>query len=77
MQTVVVTGAAGYIASHVVQQLLKRGDVKVRGTVRAANDDSKVGFLKQMEGAAERLELFEADLMKDGTFDEAIKGKST
>ncbi|KJE92727.1 nucleoside-diphosphate-sugar epimerase [Capsaspora owczarzaki ATCC 30864] len=73
MQTVVVTGAGGYIASHVVQQLLLRGDVKVRGTVRSTTDEAKVGFLKRLEGASERLELFEADLMKAGSFDTAIK----
>ena len=30
-----VTGASGYIASHVVKQLLVQGNVRVRGIVRS------------------------------------------
>lgn len=34
----------------------------------------KVGFLLEMEGAKERLKLFEADLMVEESFDAAIDG---
>lgn len=71
---ITVTGAGGYAASHIVKQLLERENVIVRGTVRSSKDESKIGFLKQLPGAAERLQFFEADLMKEGSFDEAIQG---
>ena len=37
-----VTGASGFIASHIVQQLLKAGSVRVRGTVRSLKTEEKV-----------------------------------
>uniref|UniRef100_A0A1X7TI21 NAD-dependent epimerase/dehydratase domain-containing protein n=1 Tax=Amphimedon queenslandica TaxID=400682 RepID=A0A1X7TI21_AMPQE len=37
-----VTGASGFIASHIVQQLLKAGNVRVRGTVRSLKTEEKV-----------------------------------
>ena len=37
---VLVTGANGYLAAHVVQQLLESG-YRVRGTVRNPNDAEK------------------------------------
>eukprot|EP00050_Salpingoeca_kvevrii_P020682 m.101467 g.101467 ORF g.101467 m.101467 type:complete len:335 (+) comp8968_c0_seq2:66-1070(+) len=67
---VCVTGASGFIASHCVQQLLAKGYV-VHGTVRNCETAS---FLRDLEGAAERLKLFEADLLQDGAFDEALAG---
>jgi dihydroflavonol-4-reductase len=71
---VCVTGASGFIGSHVVRELLARGH-RVRATVRDASDasdESKTGHLRQLPGAGERLELFSADLMQPGTFDEAV-----
>ena len=70
---VCVTGANGYIASHLVKQLLERG-YRVRGTARNIEDDTKVGHLKALPGAEERLELIQADLLTDGAFDEAVAG---
>lgn len=34
----------------------------------------KVGFLWELNGAKERLKMFRADLMEEGSFDEAIQG---
>jgi len=39
---VLVTGATGYIAMHVVQQLLQGGGYRVRGTVRSLKNNAKV-----------------------------------
>lgn len=68
--TVLVTGASGFIAGSVIKQLLVKG-YKVRGTVRSIDDQSKVAHLKK---EFPKLELFEADLMKDGSFTEAVAG---
>eukprot|EP01098_Paradermamoeba_levis_P003527 TRINITY_DN1591_c0_g1_i5.p1 TRINITY_DN1591_c0_g1~~TRINITY_DN1591_c0_g1_i5.p1 ORF type:complete len:325 (+),score=100.33 TRINITY_DN1591_c0_g1_i5:270-1244(+) len=68
---VLVTGAAGYIASWVIKQLLEKGKYKVRGTVRSVNDANKVSHLQQL---FPDLELFEADLLKEGSFDKACEG---
>jgi len=39
-----------------------------------AEDEGKVGFLWQLEGAAERLTLLRADLLVEGSFDAAVSG---
>jgi hypothetical protein len=39
-----------------------------------SDDERKVGHLKMLEGAEERLKVFKADLMEEGSFDSAISG---
>ncbi|KAL5726162.1 Tetraketide alpha-pyrone reductase 2 [Ranunculus cassubicifolius] len=68
-----VTGGTGFIASYIVKELLEKGH-NVRATVRDPGDMEKVGFLLEMKGAKERLKLVKADLLQDGSFDEAVKG---
>ncbi|XP_010511583.1 PREDICTED: cinnamoyl-CoA reductase 1 [Camelina sativa] len=72
-KVVCVTGAAGYIASWIVKLLLLRR-YTVRATVRNPLDTKKTKHLLQLDGASERLKLFKADLMEEGSFDEAIEG---
>jgi nucleoside-diphosphate-sugar epimerase len=67
-----VTGATGYISSYVVKLLLGKG-YTVRGTTRSTAAE-KVAHLTSLPGAAERLTLFEADLLNAGAYDEAITG---
>jgi len=62
-ETVCVTGASGYLGTEVTAQLLDAGHT-VRGTVRSLDDTAKVEYLERLEGAEERLQLFEADLLK-------------
>ena len=45
---ITVTGATGYVAGHVVQQLLARG-ATVHATVRDPSNQKKVGHLLKME----------------------------
>lgn len=56
-----VTGASGFIASHIVEQLLAAGH-RVRGTVRDPASEA-CSHLKRLPGAAERLHLVPADLL--------------
>ena len=71
---VCVTGASGFIGSHVVRELLERG-YRVRATVRDANDEAKVGHLRKLaEGAAHPLEIVRADLLDEGSFDTPFSG---
>jgi len=65
--TVLVTGASGFIAVHVVQQLLDRG-YKVLGTVRSKE---KGEWIKNKFPAFEYVIV--EDLEKEGGFDEAVK----
>ena len=59
---VLVTGASGYLAGHVVKLLQEKGHV-VRGTVRSLTNKAKVTHLYNLcPGAKHRLELVEADL---------------
>lgn len=55
---ILVTGASGYIALHVVNMLVKQGH-QVRGTVRNLNDLDKVEPLKRLGP----IELYQADLL--------------
>jgi len=71
---VTVTGATGYLAMELVGQLLEHKKYRVRGTVRSLSDADKIAPLTRLEGAAERLELVEADLLEEGSFDTAVEG---
>ncbi|MDE0707714.1 MAG: NAD-dependent epimerase/dehydratase family protein [Candidatus Poseidoniales archaeon] len=66
---VLVTGAAGFIGSHVVRELLSQGR-SVRATVR---NPVNAEFLKQLPGA-ENLEIVQMDLLDRGTVDAAVVG---
>jgi nucleoside-diphosphate-sugar epimerase len=71
---VLVTGASGYIASWLVRQLLEDGHT-VHATVRNPDRLESVRHLhKVAEGQPGRLRLFAADLLRAGSFDEAMQG---
>ncbi|KAL8595902.1 hypothetical protein ACOMHN_018214 [Nucella lapillus] len=76
MTVVLVTGASGYIATHVIKQLQEAG-YPVRGTVRSLSEEAKVKHLHDLcPEAAHKLELVEADLTKPDSWEEAVKGVS-
>lgn len=76
MQTYLVTGASGYIASWIVKLLLEQGE-KVHGTIRNISDTVKIGHLLELQKKfPEQLSLFEADLLKKESFRNAMKGCS-
>jgi len=72
---VLVTGASGFLASHVILQFLNRG-FRVRGTVRDVRQCSWLlegRFKTYAENGALKL-VAVPDLSVDGAYDEAIKG---
>ena len=76
MKKIMVTGASGYIAKHVIFQLLKAG-YAVRGSVRGAHREAEVrDAMTAKLGAAlvERLEFVHLDLTNDDGWDAALKG---
>ncbi|KAG8646266.1 hypothetical protein MANES_10G138800v8 [Manihot esculenta] len=72
-KVVCVTGGSGYIASWLVNFLLQKG-YTVNATVRDPSDSKKTDHLLALDGAKERLNLFKADLLEEGSFDSAIDG---
>nr|AWJ64258.1 1-phenyethanol synthase 1 [Camellia sinensis] len=72
-KVVCVTGASGYIASWLVKLLLLRG-YTVKASVRNPNDPKKTEHLLALDGAKERLHLFQADLLEEGSFDPIVDG---
>jgi len=66
---VLVTGASGYIAGHLVDELLQHG-YRVRGTVRDLSDTDKIAHMQ----TGSSLELVSADLTEDKGWSEAVAG---
>ena len=72
--TVLVTGVSGYIGHHCALELLKEG-YDVRGTLRSLSKGPKiVSSLKEFHEKAETIQFFEADLLDDAGWEEAMKG---
>lgn len=60
-ETVLVTGAGGFIGSHLVETLLERGQ-RVRALVRYTSNGT-IGFLEQVPAPLrDRLEIFQGDI---------------
>ncbi|WP_031481583.1 NAD-dependent epimerase/dehydratase family protein [Streptomyces bicolor] len=71
---VLVTGGSGFVGSHLVKRLLERG-YDVHTTVRGAAGAAKTRPLRELRDAHPgRLTLFEADLLTEGSFNEAMSG---
>lgn len=73
-----VTGASGYIAKHIIVQLLDAG-FRVRGSVRSleradAVRRDVVGALSDADDLTDRLEFAALDLERDEGWDEALRG---
>lgn len=73
MKSVLVTGANGYLGSHIVRKLLAKGYM-VHGAVRDIT--KRVDHLRALDGAKERLVLFGIGDLTTASFDECMKGCS-
>nr|VDD60997.1 unnamed protein product [Brassica oleracea] len=72
-KTVCVTGASGYFASWIIKLLLLCG-YTVKASVRNPSLFIFNEHLLALEGAKERLQLFKANLLEEGSFDSVIDG---
>jgi nucleoside-diphosphate-sugar epimerase len=73
-KTILITGASGYIGSWTVKELLEKG-YTVRACVRDKSNAGKVQHLLDLaKESPGKLELWEADLLKEGSFDAAADG---
>jgi nucleoside-diphosphate-sugar epimerase len=72
---VLVTGAAGYIASWIVRYLLEAGHT-VHGTVREPLKAAGLEHLNalKLKHGKDKLKLFKADLLAPGSFAESMRG---
>ncbi|CAJ1961266.1 unnamed protein product [Sphenostylis stenocarpa] len=70
---VCVTGGASNIGSSLVSKLLQKG-YTVHSTLRNFRNESKIGLLRGLPHADERLVLFEADIYRPQEYEAAIQG---
>ncbi len=77
MSTVMVTGGTGYIGSWVVKYLLEDG-VNVHLTVRDKSKNEKYDHLSEIAQISQGdLKIYEADLLKQGSYLPAMEGCDT
>ena len=70
---ILVSGASGYLATHVIKKCLEEG-YRVRGTVRSLKDHKKVDPLRKLvENPRHELGLVEADLNDEKCWLSAVK----
>lgn len=71
---VLVTGATGYVAGHLIDRLLQSG-ARVRATVRDPGDTGKIAhLLKLAERGPGSISFFRANLLEPGSHDAAMQG---
>lgn len=74
LSPVVLTGATGYLGSHILQQLLEK-EYEVRITTRNLERTQKDELIKKlMAKYPNKIHVYEADLLKEGSYDEVMKG---
>lgn len=73
-QKVMITGATGYVAGWIVKELLEKG-LTVHAPIRNIKDTKKFQHLLDLEKtSAGAIKFFEADLLVDGSYKEAMEG---
>ena len=71
---VLVTGASGYIAAHVIKQLHEKGTYRIRGTVRDASNEAKTKPIRGLLPEEDPIELVSANLTSGEEWKAAVKG---
>lgn len=71
-QTILVTGASGFVASHIIREFLEAG-YSVRGTVRSESSAERVKQLHSKHADQLSFATVE-DITTPGAFNEAVKG---
>lgn len=75
MKKILVTGGTSYVGKHCIAQLIEKG-YEVRTTVRDINKADVIkSDIKKYLNKECTFEVFEADLMEDEGWDEAISGQ--
>jgi len=74
-QTVLVTGANGFVAAHVIKVLLSRG-FRVIGTVRTPAKGKHLEEVFEKEAGVKFQYVVVEDMQVPGAFDEVVKGVS-
>lgn len=73
-KTILVTGGTGFIGSWVTKELLEKG-YTVRLAVRDKGKKNKYQHLLEIENNCDgKLELWEANLLVEGSYDKAAEG---
>jgi nucleoside-diphosphate-sugar epimerase len=70
---VMVTGATGYVAGHIVRELLEHG-LTVHAAVRSPENESKIAHLVHLANEiGGSIKFFKADLLDKGSYHEAMQ----
>ena len=73
---VLVTGATGYVAGHIIKRLLEAG-VTVHAAVRDPSREEKLKYLNEIAASAPgEIKYFKSDLLHEGSYAEAMRGCS-
>lgn len=73
---VLVTGVHGFLSSHIADQFLEAG-YRVRGTTRDVKKVEGLKALWEKYGPGKLEIVIVQDMLKEGAFDEAVKGTVT
>ena len=73
---VLVTGATGYVAGHIINRLLAAG-VTVHAAVRDPAREEKLKYLNEIaSNSPGEIKYFKSDLLQEGSYAEAMEGCS-